>query len=127
MSMTCPRRRENGMDRDDSPLTLSGQNLDEWRTDDTCSYCGSVSQETLFKCIEAGAEIGPTDKSYKIYVRGGDAPGPMPKFYFQHLDEEGRKRFIDLVNEQKMNIGYPHHFYVLPYFAHPVSSEESSS
>ena len=36
---------------------------DKWRGDGTCSYCGSISPEQLFKAIADGAEIGPTDKA----------------------------------------------------------------
>lgn len=89
-----------------------------WREDRTCSYCGSIDPELLFEQIEKGAKIGPTDKSYKIYVdlvdhhvRGAG------KFYFQHLSEEQQNRFIELVNSKSMNIGFPGHFYVLPFFA----------
>lgn len=39
-----------------------------WRTDGTCSYCGSISPEALFTAIAEGREIGPTDKNYKIYI-----------------------------------------------------------
>lgn len=40
-----------------------------------CSYCGSLSPDELFAAIEAGCELGPTDKSYKVYV---DLPEPNP-------------------------------------------------
>ena len=58
-----------------------------WREDGTCSYCGSINTDQLFKAIEDGVEIGPTDKSYKIYLNGKDAPivSGACKFYFQHL------------------------------------------
>lgn len=36
--------------------------------DGNCSYCGSISPETFFDAIEQGCELGPTDKSYKVYV-----------------------------------------------------------
>lgn len=61
---TCPRRVED--------VRHSGPNLDEWRKDDTCNYCGSVKPELLFSAIEQGYELGSTDKSYKVYV---DLPG----------------------------------------------------
>jgi hypothetical protein len=132
-----------------------------WRSDGTCSYCGSISSQMLFEAIQSGTEIGPTDKNYKIYC---DVPDPLVgndrvvgvanqypgngwvpgdpeilqqsgfyadhkwmkieprkatkfgKFYFQHFTEEEKHKFIDLVNQRKINIGYPGHFYVLPYF-----------
>lgn len=42
------------------------------------------------------------------------------KFYFQHLDEEGQQRFLDLVNDGKVNFGVPGYLYVRPYFARPA-------
>lgn len=38
------------------------------------------------------------------------------KFYFMHLSEEQMRRFVDLYNAKTMKIGYPGHFYALPYF-----------
>ncbi len=69
-----------------------------------------MSQEAFFAAIEEGKELGPTDKSYKVYVGGSG------KFYFQHLDEDGQNKFIELANEKKLKIGFPGHFYVLPFF-----------
>lgn len=104
--MKCPRRPEdpNGV------FTISGTE-DEWREDNTCSFCGSLSSEEFFRRVEAGESIGPTDKNYKAYV------GPdHSKFYFMHLSEDEMKRFVELVNDKKMKIGIPGHFYVMPYF-----------
>lgn len=66
----CARRGES--------VTIRGRDdsKDFWSTRDghrSCSYCGSISPDELFAAIEAGAEIGPTDKSYKVYV---DLPHP---------------------------------------------------
>lgn len=38
------------------------------------------------------------------------------KFYFQHLSVEQRKRFVELLNEKKLHIGDPGHFYARPFF-----------
>lgn len=38
------------------------------------------------------------------------------KFYFQHLDADGQKRFIDLHNAKRMALAYPGHFYSRPFF-----------
>lgn len=38
------------------------------------------------------------------------------KFYYQHLSAEQRAEFIELVNSGRMVIGYPGHFYRLPFF-----------
>lgn len=61
--MVCPRRGE-------APYLMPGDDgKDFWRgAGDGCSYCGSISPEEFFAAVEAGAEIGPTDKSYKAYV-----------------------------------------------------------
>ncbi len=44
--------------------------------------------------------------------------GPIrhAKFYFQHLDEAGKRRFIELLNNKALNVDTPGHFYVLPFF-----------
>lgn len=75
-----------------------------------CSYCGSLHEADFWQCVDAGEELGPTDKSYKVYV------GHTKKFYFQHLSQIGRMQFVDYWNEQKMKIGFPGHFYTPPFF-----------
>ena len=91
---------------------------DYWRFDGTCDYCGSISPEQLFQAIEDGCEIGPTDKNYKVYVEGENAPSVRGacKFYFQHLSETEQRKFIAFLNLGKIKIGYPGHFYVKPFF-----------
>jgi hypothetical protein len=115
--VACPRQRE-------SPIGRREEKAAFWDRNGTCSYCGSFSQSQFFAAVEAGAEVGPTDKNYKAYLRG---PGVPPatgaaKFYFQHLDEAGRDRFIELFNSKKMTIGYPGHFYSLPFFCAPADA-----
>lgn len=134
---TCPRRRENFRSVDE------GQ--DQWDPrDDTCTYCGSFNPDKLMQRLEAGdVELGPTDKSYKAYLHNaGGAPflqtyrtdskpfaghfstehdwvtreTSQGKFYFQHLSDEQQERFVGLLNEKKLKIGYPGHFYALPFF-----------
>ena len=112
--MKCPRRVEDGTDRPDSPFTWANKE-DKWRSDGTCSYCGSISPRMLFEAIADGKEIGPTDKNYKVYVKGLNVRG-AGKFYFQHFDEDNKNEFIRLLNEDKINIGFPGRFYVLPFF-----------
>lgn len=58
MTKPCPRQIDEMM----APVPS------EWREDGTCSYCGSMSPDQFFAAIEAGYELGPTDKNYKIYV-----------------------------------------------------------
>lgn len=85
-----------------------------WSEDGTCSYCGSMHPDEFFKQVEAGAEVIPTDKSYKAYVM---TPSGQKKFYFQHLSHDDQAKFIELLNNKTMKIGYPGHFYTMPFFA----------
>lgn len=128
----CPRAAENG-----------STGIACWQSDESCSYCGSLNPDYLMSRIEAGTvQLGPTDKNYKVYVtndggeafkqtyRGPDCPGGddpnkwvwtmrelgMVKFYFQHFTEEQKKRFVQLMNEKKLKIQEPGHFYRLPFF-----------
>ena len=159
----CPRKAEGAVFR-------HNDHRDYWDTDDgnrTCSYCGSMHPNDFFVAIASGAEIGPTDKSYKVYVdvphpqagqtiQIGSQTGPafdrdgkpnlpdlteaeiaagrydrptmgvaattQAKFYFQHLDEAGKIKFIDLVNAKKITFGYPGHLYVTPFFCQRASA-----
>jgi hypothetical protein len=76
-----------------------------WRKDGTCSYCGSLSPAELFAAIDAGAELGPTDKSYKLYVtvphpqagetiRVGSSSGPT-------FNRNGDLNIADATDEEK--------------------------
>lgn len=105
--MKCPRRVEG-------PFKLPES--DEWREDDTCSYCGSMKPDVVFALLEAGAEITPTDKSYKAYLKNPKKDNGFGKIYFQHFDVEQKMRFVEMLNAGTMNIGYPGRFYVLPFF-----------
>lgn len=98
---------------------------DEWR-DGTCSYCGSMRPDDLFAAIAVGAEIGPTDKNYKVYVRGGDrithggARGTFEgKFYTSHLNRRDATRLRALLDEGRVKVGYPGHFYAGLWLAAP--------
>lgn len=133
--MLCARRSESPV------MARRLPEEDHWRDDGSCSYCGSVSPETLFRVIDEGGVLTPTDKNYKVYVRGSglkqsyrDCPedaectGPddcphwvtrdvtESKFYFQHLDVDQRKRFIELLNAKKIKLDAPGYFYNLPFF-----------
>lgn len=114
----CPRQAE-------ATMLVQMQHKTRWERDGTCSYCGSLSEEAFFEAVAAGAEVGPTDKSYKAYLHGPKAPRVRgaAKFYFQHLSDEGRTKFISLYNEKRMNIGAPGHFYVRPYFCKPLEAQ----
>jgi hypothetical protein len=110
----CPRRGEIG---DLSILKVPDH--DTWRDEGvpTCSWCGSISQQAFLAAIDGGLEVVPTDKTYKAYVK---MPTGQKKFYFQHLDEDGRKHFIAAINAKTMKIGYPGHFYRRPFFCAPA-------
>jgi hypothetical protein len=76
----------------------------------TCSYCGSITPEALFAAIEAGHEIGPTDKNYKLYVEvptadptalrvtGGSSGGDEPPSWGERSQWH---RYADLTDEQR--------------------------
>jgi hypothetical protein len=163
----CPRREET-LGRSFPGLPDS----DTWNDRDgypVCSYCGSLNPDRFMECVEAGVELGPTDKNYKVYIdlpdpkagelkitgssNGEKSPGPswtrataqdlveyyggaerVPhdthikwvhrttrqtvhgKFYFMHLSDGHRTRFVELMNSGKLSLGFPGRFYVLPYF-----------
>jgi hypothetical protein len=77
-----------------------------------------VSPEAFMAAAESGAQLGPSDKNFKVYVASG-------KFYFQHLDEPQRGRFIELLNAGSLNIGYPGRFYVTPFFARVMTERDA--
>lgn len=47
-----------------------------------CPYCGSISSELFFQMASDGAEIIPTDKRNKYYVR---TEYEVLKYYTTHL------------------------------------------
>lgn len=118
---TCPRRvgefgpweRAEGLDT----WTMRGK----YRH---CNFCGSMHPDDFMKLVEDGYAIGPTDKSYKAYVHdAGDHPeggSYVGKFYFQHLTIDQRVEFVEKLNAKTINISYPGHFYVRPFFVVPV-------
>jgi hypothetical protein len=135
-NFTCPRRSEDFML--DGPFVGAGRGQDTFRTDHTCSYCGSLDQNIFMERLERGdVSLTPTNKNYKVYVRnqGGEQFSQTyrdcykpdicthwvtremseTKFYFQHLSEDQRKRFIELVNAGA-KLEYPGRFYRLPFF-----------
>lgn len=116
-TMECPRRIETGGMR--FPHEDQGPTPDRWREDNTCSYCGSLNPDEVLRRIKAGEEVGPTDKSYKLYIgkSGGD------KAYFQHFDEKQGREFVELYNNRTMRIGLPGHFYVRPMIFAPRKPE----
>lgn len=110
--MKCPRREDNPLA--DRMFT----NEDDYATRDCCSFCGSMNPDSLMKRLEEETvELTPTDKNYKVYVKNaGGTPIEAIKFYFQHFSVEQRQRFVELLNEKKVKLAFPGHFYVPPFF-----------
>lgn len=113
---TCPRRvGEPG------PWEHE-EGLDGWtkRADiERCDFCGSIEPDEFMRLVREGYQVGPTDKSYKAYMESPDGRN-LGKFYFQHLTIDQRVEFVELLNNKSVNIGYPGHFYVRPFFVVPV-------
>jgi hypothetical protein len=109
--MICPRREESGVIPGGPFKVPDG---DSWRDDKTCSWCGGLDPVEALRLIESGAEITPTDKSYKLYVAGSGSP--TGKTYFQHFSAEQQQKLIELVNAKTVKFAYPGRFYVLPFF-----------
>ena len=123
---TCPRRIEDGTIS--SVFTMGGENKDNWRDDNTCSYCGSSNPEIVMEGIETSdIEITPTDKNYKIYLHSISGKHYGMKFYFQHFSEEQKNKFIQLNNEKKLKLQEPGYFYCLPFFCKTVEKDTSTS
>ncbi len=109
--MNCPRRSE-------APYQIT-EPPDSWDNQDgTCSYCGSISPAEMFRRVEAGVKVEPTDKNYKIYIG-------QNKFYLQHLTVEERHKFIKLYNDKVMQMAYPGYFYRLPFFMKVIKKEDA--
>jgi hypothetical protein len=88
-----------------------------WGEDEeaACSYCGSISPERLLEILDGGGTVVPTDKNYKLYVRGlpGRDEHSHIKFYTHHflLDTERAVEFRRRVLDHEVKIGYPGYFY----------------
>lgn len=139
MAEICPRFTPG-------PWKFTGECNWDKHEDHTCQYCGSMHPDTFMARVEAGTvSLGSTDKSYKVYVsnKGGEGfkqtyrdcpkdakctgpddcthwvtrPHDHVKFYFMHLSEQQRKRFVDMMNERgKLIFGSDIGFYVKPFF-----------
>ena len=95
-----------------------------WREDGTCSYCGSVSADMFFDYVNKGGVISATDKNYKVYLREmDDMVHGCAKFYFQHLNEKGKKLFIDIFHIDNINMEGA--FCLTPYFIGRASTQTS--
>jgi hypothetical protein len=109
--MDCPRKGNF------SAVFKIGQGADFYHPNQTCSWCGSLSGEEFMRRVEEGTlQMSGTDKNYKIYIRATEGSPNLPvKFYFQHLDEDQMKRFVDLYNQKKLKF-YDGGLYVSPFF-----------
>jgi hypothetical protein len=115
------------------------EGLDRWETRSgdvglACSFCGSLHPDRFLQLVREGWVVGPTDKAYKAYLEApeGDGSGKRAKFYFLHLSTQQQDEFVELHNSHQMQVGYPGHFYVPPYFTtrvldptHPSPGETS--
>jgi len=107
LTFNCPRRVQDH--RCDKPGLLNDYWSSRYDKDGylCCSYDGSLHPDKFMELIEAGTSIGVTDKNYKAYIGNH-------KFYYQHLSEEQKKKFVELYNAGKLVV--PGGFYVLPFF-----------
>lgn len=55
-----------------------------------------------------------SEYSYIKFATRGDER--QSKFYFEHLSEEQKKEFVEMLNAKKLHIDYPGYFYNLPFF-----------
>ena len=99
----CPRQDEM------AEVFSYPQHSSFWRTDGTCSHCGSLRPEEALRLVEEGVVLEPTDKNYKAYIGS-------KKLYFQHFSSDQQKRFVGALNAGRVNFSVPGHFYVLPFF-----------
>lgn len=121
--MTCPRRQEVAGFPGQPGFDPSEENADTW-IDDRCSWCGSLNPSRFLEQVVSDAEVGPTDKNYKVYLNNTDLG--FTKFYFQHFDQTQRSMFIQLVNDNKVRYGYPGYFYVEPFFMRRADDQATS-
>lgn len=111
---TCPRRiTEFG-------LWEQEEGLDKWEKREhiadeikglQCSFCGWLHPDDFIALVQNGAEVIPTDKSYKAYLH---YEGRQIKFYYKHLSIEQVKILLEMHNKGRMNMGYPGFFYTTP-------------
>lgn len=120
-TFNCPRRK------DDEQVPKDGKLHDFWRVyatgaPATCCYCGSINADVFMSMVEdQRVTLTPTDDSQKVYVDGEGLQSA--KFYFEHMSDAQRRRFIELYNERKLRFYQAQPFYVLPYFMQQVEPE----
>lgn len=98
----CPRRAE-------VPPQSNLRDYDYWSkqgellgvTVRTCSFCGGIHPEDFLSLWEKGVSVGPTDKSYKLYVdEAGKVTRGSGKFYLHHLNTaDWQAKFKELADD----------------------------
>ena len=141
--MICPKRQEDGA----SSEVFNYPKDDFYMpSDNTCTYCGSLHPDIFIARLIAGdVELGTTHKDYKVYIvnasgepfkqsyregnlpfAGYDTPDwvtrdiDQAKFYFQHLSIDQMKKFIELLNANKIKFQGGLRFSPLPFFCKPL-------
>lgn len=121
-AFVCPRR--HGI-----PLIANYPKTDHWRSDDTCSYCGSLNPAVMMQHLrDKTAKLSVTTKNYKVYLQsdkplfkrtyrtdskpfaGWDSPEhnwvteqtSHAKLYWEHFDRPQRIAFIDMLNNNEI-------------------------
>lgn len=104
---TCPRRAENPWSHDENRDTYAPRHglVSQPRG---CTYCGSLPPDDFMEAVRRGAEVGPTDKSYKLYVTLSTVGSTRDaKFYTPHLSPAQSREFYDLWRAGQVRWGYP--------------------
>lgn len=120
----CPRREAEGAQMLLNPER--SETPDTWRDEGglrVCSYDGGLHPEDFMAFVREHTEIGPTDKSYKLYVHAADdRVRGAGKFYTHHfsLDLALGTEFAELFMGGRVNWGYPGHAYVALYVPREV-------
>lgn len=153
MPHTCPRRMQEfgPWEREEDQDTYLPRHGIVGSDEPCCSFCGSLPPYRFMELVEQGYIVGPTDKDYKVYLsrpytddereeyrqrllnnHPEEAVGSLMetvrgeqigKFYFQHLLDEQKRKFVDMLNKKQVVIGNPGYFYRLPFF---VEREDTS-
>lgn len=98
---TCPRRmsdwgpweRTEGLDEYTAGHGLGGQPAG-------CSFCGSLPPDDFMEMVRGGAVVGPTDKSYKLYISKALTDDEKSARRQRWLDTDGIARAIRELGER---------------------------
>lgn len=83
-----------------------------WNDDGTCSHCGGMRPSVALKAIKEGAEVEPTDKNYKMYIRSlSTSACPTGKCYMNHFSESQAIELVLLWMKKQINFATPGTFY----------------